>query len=71
MAPIQTAEPMPELLLGSGLVFVLSAPTGLFIRTADAVHLTTARDIGERDVWTSDRHMLGAGAYFGLRGRSV
>ena len=50
---------------------MLSAPRDLFIRTADAVHLTTAQDIGERDVWTNDRHMLTAAAYFGFAGRSV
>ncbi len=26
---------------------------------------------GEREVWTNDRHMLAAAAYFGLSGRSV
>ena len=53
------------------LIPVISAPPDLFIRTADAVHLTTAQDAGERDVWTNDRHMLKAAAYFGLTGRSV
>jgi len=42
----------------------------LFLRTADAVHLATAQQIGESDVWTNDRHMLAAAPYFGLRGRS-
>ena len=50
---------------------MVSAPRDLFIRTADAVHLTTAHEIGERDVWTNDRHMLAAAPYFGLVGRSV
>jgi hypothetical protein len=50
---------------------ILSAPQNLFIRTADAVHLTTAQEAGEREVWTNDRHMLAAAAYFGLSGRSV
>jgi len=50
---------------------MISAPSDLFIRTADALHLTTAREIGKRDVWTSDRHMLAAAAYFGLTGQSV
>ena len=31
----------------------------------------TAREIGEREVWTHDLHMLAATAYFGLTGRSV
>jgi predicted nucleic acid-binding protein len=50
---------------------IISAPRDLFIRTADAVHLATAHEIGEREVWTNDRHMLAAAAYFGLAGRSV
>lgn len=50
---------------------MLSAPHDLFIRTADALHLTTAQEAGEREVWTNDRHMLAAAAYFGLSGRSV
>lgn len=36
----------------------------------DAVHLATAQQIGESEVWTNDRHMLAAAPYFGLRGRS-
>ena len=39
--------------------------------TADAVHLTTAQELGERAVWTNDRHMLAAAGYFGLKGESV
>ncbi len=43
----------------------------LFLRAGDAVHLTTAADAGFREIWTNDRHMLGAARSFGLRGRSV
>jgi predicted nucleic acid-binding protein len=50
---------------------MISDPRDLFIRTADAVHLTTAQEPGERDVWTNDRRMLLAANYFGLAGRSV
>lgn len=46
-------------------------PPDLFIRTADAVHLATAHEIGERDVWTDNRHMFAAAAYFGITGRSA
>jgi predicted nucleic acid-binding protein len=48
-----------------------SAPRDIFLRTADAVHLATASEIGEREVWTNDRHMLAAASYFGVTGRSV
>ena len=60
-----------EALLRRTNALVVSAPRNLFIRTADAVHLTTAQEIGESAVWTSDRHMLSAAAFFGLIGQSV
>lgn len=63
--------PVNEALLRRTSALIVSAPTGLFLRTADAVHLATAQEIGEREVWTNDRHMLGAASYFGLTGRSV
>ena len=63
--------PVGEALLRRTSALILSAPRDLFLRTADAVHLTTARELGERDVWTNDRHMLAAASYFGLAGRSV
>ena len=63
--------PVHEALLRRTGALIVSAPPGLFIRTADAVHLTTAYETGEREVWTNDRHMLASAAYFGLTGRSV
>jgi uncharacterized protein len=63
--------PVNEALLRRTSALMISAPRDLFIRTADAVHLTTAQELGERDVWTNDRHMLAAANYFGLAGRSV
>ncbi len=63
--------PVNEALLRRTSALMVSAPLDLFLRTADAVHLATAREIGERDVWTGDRHMLAAASYFGLTGRCV
>jgi uncharacterized protein len=63
--------PVSEALLRRTSMLMVSGPRDLFIRTADAVHLTTAQELGERQVWTNDRHMLAASAYFGLVGRSV
>jgi predicted nucleic acid-binding protein len=63
--------PLTEALLRRTSAMVLSAPRDLFLRTADAVHLATALEIGERNVWTNGRHMLAAAPYFGLTGRSV
>lgn len=60
-----------EALLRRTSALMLAVPGDLFLRTADAVHLTTAQDLGEREVWTNDRHMLAAAHCFGLIGRSV
>jgi predicted nucleic acid-binding protein len=63
--------PVHEALLRRTSALIVSAPPDLLIRTADAVHLATAQETGERDVWTNDRHMLASASYFGLTGRSV
>ncbi len=63
--------PAGEPLLRRAGTLVIPAPPNLFLRTADAVHLTTAMELGEGEVWTSDRHMLAAAAHFGLTGRRV
>ena len=63
--------PVTEALLRRTSALMVSGPRDFFIRTADAVHLTTAHEIGERAVWTNDRHMLAAASYFGVTGQSV
>jgi predicted nucleic acid-binding protein len=63
--------PVTEALLRRTAALMISGTRDLFIRTADAVHLATAHEIGEREVWTNDRLMLTAASYFGLTGRSV
>jgi predicted nucleic acid-binding protein len=63
--------PVNETLLKHTSASLLSAPTGLFLRAGDALHLQTAKDAGEKEIWTNDRHMLAAAPHFGLRGRSA
>jgi len=50
---------------------VSSLPADVFVRAGDALHLMTAKESGEPDVWTNDRHMLAAAPRFGLVGRKV
>jgi len=63
--------PVHEALLRRTSALIVAAPPTLFIRTANAVHLVTAHETGEREVWTNDPHMLASASYFGLTGRSV
>lgn len=60
----------PALLKRTGQA-VIAAPKSLFLRAGDAIHLLTAQELGESEIWTSDRHMLAAAPHFGLTGRSV
>ncbi len=47
------------------------APAKLFLRSGDTLHLATAAACDEREIWSSDRHLLAAAPYFGLTGRSI
>jgi hypothetical protein len=70
-AGLWTLIPVNMALLRRTSALLLSVPPELFIRTADAVHLVTAQEAGEREVWTNDRHMLASASWFGLTGMSV
>ena len=43
----------------------------VFLRSADAIHLVSARRLGCLEVFTSDRQMLRACEAFGLNGRNL
>ena len=70
-AGLWTLLPVSEAFLRRTGMRMISCPAEMFVRTADAVHLATAQEMGEQEVWTNDRHMLAAAPYFGLTGRSV
>lgn len=63
--------PVSDALLKRMVSLVSAAPAGVYLRAGDAVHLITARDIGETEIWTNVRHLLAAAPHFGLVGRSV
>lgn len=66
-----TLIPVTASLLRRTSALLISPPEDLFIRTADAVHLTAAQEAEERHVWTNDRHMIAAASHFGLTARSI
>ena len=63
-------SPVTDNLLRRTAAMVLAAPDSVFLRTSDAIHLMTAQDLGESEVWTNDRHMQDAAPLFGLAARS-
>jgi predicted nucleic acid-binding protein len=46
-------------------------PDRVFVRTADAVHLVTAKTNGFSDIYSNDTHLLAAAPHFGLEGKNI
>jgi len=50
---------------------MLTLGPGIFLRTGDAIHLSTASLNGFKEIHSHDRHVLQAAAAFGLKGVDV
>ncbi len=63
--------PITEALLGQAETAIRNLAPQVFLRAGDAIHLITARDAGQTEIWSNDRHLLKAAPFFGLRGRTA
>ena len=63
--------PVTEAMLRRATTLMRALPREVPLRAGDAIHLATALDIGEREIWTNDRHLLAAAPHFGIAGRSA
>lgn len=52
-------------------VVLEDAPSNIFIRGADALHLACAAENGFAEVYSNDKHLLAAAPLFNLRGINV
>lgn len=63
--------PVTATLLRRTATLIRGAPASVPLRAGDAVHLASALEAAEQEMWTTDRHLLAAAAHFGISARSV
>lgn len=62
---------LSPLLLEQTCQRIQTMPTTLYLRAADALHLTCAAEHGFLEIYSSDRHLLAAAPHFQLTGTNV
>jgi predicted nucleic acid-binding protein len=63
--------PVTASLLAATVAAIRHIPKTMFIRAADAIHLTCARESGFTEIYTGDRHMAGAAPHFRVKAIAV
>ena len=63
--------PLTAALAATTAAVFVRLPRSLFLRSADALHLTCAQEHGLREIYTNDRHMSAAARHFRLKPKSV
>lgn len=63
--------PITDALLRRTAILTRGIPQHIPLRAGDAIHLATAIEAGEPEIWTNDRHLLTAAGHVGLTGKSV
>lgn len=63
--------PLSEHVFERAEIVYARLPSTIFLRAADALHLSTASENGFREIHSNDAKLLSAAAHFGLRGLNV
>ena len=63
--------PITESIMASVISAIRSLPERVFLRTADALHLVTAKDGSFREIYSNDTHLLAAARHFEIEGKNV
>lgn len=68
---IVTFTPVSDGLLEAAAEAYRRLPAGVFLRSADCLHLCAAAEAGLKDIYSNDRHLLAAAPHFKLRGIDI
>jgi predicted nucleic acid-binding protein len=63
--------PLSERVFERAALVYARLPATIFLRAADALHLSTASENGFREIHSNDAKLLSAAPHFGLRGLNV
>ena len=63
--------PLTETIMASVVNSFRNLPGQIFLRSADAVHLVTAKTNAFRELYSNDIHLLAAAPHFGLEGKNI
>ena len=63
--------PVSERVFERAEVVYARLPATIFLRAADALHLSTASENGFREIHSNDAKLLSAASHFGLRGLNI
>jgi predicted nucleic acid-binding protein len=63
--------PVTHSLLSSAAEKVRQLPSGVYLRSADALHLACAQEQQFAEIYTNDRHILAAASHFNLRAINI
>jgi predicted nucleic acid-binding protein len=64
---VWTALPVTAAMLDSQAQRIARLPENVFLRAADALHLSCASDARLTEIFTSDRHLSAAAPHFGIK----
>jgi predicted nucleic acid-binding protein len=70
-AELWSLMPVTKALLHKTALLIRRLAPSVPLRAGDAIHLATALDAGETEIWTNDRHLLAAAEVVGLVGKTV
>jgi predicted nucleic acid-binding protein len=68
---VWTWFPVASHLVSNACSMLERLPASLFVRAADAIHLTCARDHGFVEIYSNDRQLLRCADFFELKGVNV
>jgi predicted nucleic acid-binding protein len=68
---VWTWLPISPALIEAASKTIQRLPKTTFLRSADALHIVSAREHGIKDIYSNDRHLLAAAKHLNLKAMSV